>query len=54
MVEWTFHPVAQLMAGHCGSDMRFLDCHLAEFHDQPCTCGMSGKGFRECCIVGAA
>lgn len=54
MIAWTFHPIAQLMACHCGSGERFVDCHLARFHDEPCTCGMSGKTFAECCMVGGA
>lgn len=51
MIEWTFHPIAQLMECHCGSGQRFVACHLREFHDQPCTCGTTGKTFRECCMV---
>lgn len=54
MIEWTFHPIAQLMECHCGSGERFRDCHLAEFHDKPCTCGKAGQTFAECCMVGAA
>ena len=51
MIQWTFHPIAQLMECHCGSGDTFLACHLAPLMDEPCTCGTSGRALRECCAV---
>lgn len=50
LIAYTQHPQAQLMACHCGSGKRFLDCHLAPHLDDPCGCG-TGALFRDCCAV---
>lgn len=50
MVGYSQHPAAQARPCWCDSGKRHLDCHLAEFVDQPCGCG-SDKLFRDCCMI---
>lgn len=50
MIAWSYHPIAQAAACWCESGKRYVDCHLAEQHDQPCACG-SGGLFKTCCKV---
>ena len=53
LVGFTQHPAAQLRPCWCGSGKRHLDCHLAEFLDEPCGCGAPGRLFRDCCMIPA-
>jgi hypothetical protein len=50
LVGYSQHPVAQKRPCWCGSGKRHLDCHLAEFLDEPCGCGRD-LVFRDCCMV---
>lgn len=50
LVSGTLHPLCQASPCGCGSGRRWIDCHLADELDDPCTCG-SDVPLARCCAI---